>query len=129
VLFLLVTLIDCVVTAGACVAHILMLVAAKKDVYVAANTGTIAVLVVAGLMSFPVASLFFYHVSLMRKGKTTREDFKINEAKSPFLRPDGCRQVMCGPEFRSASGAVDEGVVIQLEDDALETSDEAALLV
>jgi hypothetical protein len=139
VLFLLVVLCDCILTAGGCLGHILLLLAADKDVYVAANAGTIAVMVVASLMSFPVASLFFYHLSLIRKGKTTREDFKISEARSPYARPRAWRRVLCGPEYFVASeereareveeregGEAEEGEEEHRESDA---GDEAARLV
>ena len=139
VLFLLVILADCLLAVGGCLGHIVMLIAVDKDVYVAANAGSIVVLVVASLMSFPVASLLFYHLSLIRKGKTTREDFKISEARSPYVRSHACRQVLCGPEYFVAIDKRDEEEEEEEEEEPVkehaaqeeesDVTDEAALLV
>jgi hypothetical protein len=92
--------LDCLLTAGSCVAHLaLVYVGGSEEVYALANIGTIAVLVLSGLMTFPAASLFFYHVSLIRKGKTTREDFKMGERASPYARDYPMKHVLCGPDF------------------------------
>ncbi len=107
VLFTGTVFVDCVVTATLCALHLALVFAADKSVYVAENAGTIVVLVISGLMAFPTASLFFYHVSLIGKGKTTREDFKINEAPSPYRRPSACSSVLCGPEYFTPHSVAD----------------------
>lgn len=62
----------------------------------------------AGIFAFPAGSLLTYHVQLMQKGKTTREDWKEDEEaangrnrtkpQNPFSSEGHCTEIMCGPE-------------------------------
>jgi palmitoyltransferase ZDHHC9/14/18 len=109
--FVALVVVDCVLTAASCITHLGMVFAAGEEpVYALSNLGTFVVLITSGLMVFPATSLLVYHIGLIKKGKTTREDFKIGERKSPYLNPDRpCFRVVCGTDFNfKPSGSVKE---------------------
>jgi len=97
--FISLVVVDCLGTALSCAAHLIVLYVAGEEVYGLSTLGTIVTLLVSGLMLFPSTSLLIYHLSLIHKGKTTREDFKIGERKSPFLRARPLLHTCCGPDF------------------------------
>ena len=98
--FVTMVVIDCLITASSCATHLLMVyVSGIEEAYALKNVGTFIVLVISALMLFPSVSLLSYHISLIRKGKTTREDFKIGEKKSPYMRDSACFRVYFGPDF------------------------------